>query len=354
VLFGFPIAATGNNWLHECVCHAVRAIHSAIDHGRRFPGWPTLLPARHRRELKPRTRLRDRLKAYDSALRGLTKAERALVLDALDTENRIAELLSGAIECVRLIDLPQAIQTPIRELFGCAFELLTDLGIRDEMYEAIYVASSDHVCPFCGTEYFDAPGASRESLDHYLARSVYAFASANLRNLVPMGHKCNSGYKLATDLLRCADGAPRVAFDPYLHIKLDMSLDASEPFGGSNPHTPKWQIQFEPDPPAVSTWDEVFAVRERYCRDHLDPSFASWLSLFGKWARISGVSTDTDQAMIRALRRYEEYWTECGMQDRAFLKAAVFRMLRLHCEAGHARLLGHLRNLVAPPTQVAA
>jgi hypothetical protein len=136
-------------------------------------------------------------------------------------------------------------------------------------------------------------------------------------------------------------------------VKLGVSLDASDPFGGATPHTPKWQVHFEPDAPAVSTWDVVFAVRERYRRDHLDPSFANWLGLFGKWARSTGLQTDTDEALVSALRRYEEYWTESGMQDRAFLKAAVFRMLRRHCEAGHERLLEHLRNLVAPPTAVA-
>jgi hypothetical protein len=89
----------------------------------------------------------------------------------------------------------------------------------------------------------------------------------------------------------------------------------------------------------------VFAYR----RDHLDPSFANWLGLFGQWARREAVLVDTDEALVAALRRYEALWTESGLQDRAFLKAAVFRMLRRHCEAGHERLLHQMRNLVSPP-----
>lgn len=353
MLFGYPIAATQNNWLHDCLCEAVRTTHAAIDRGKRYPGWPTVLPAGHRNALKARIGLRDRFKAYNAAVRKLGKAERSLVLDALGSQNRVADLLSGACECMTLENLPQAVQDSVADLFGFAFELLTDLGVRDQQYKAIYSAAADHVCPFCGTEYFDAPGAAREALDHYLSRSRYAFAAANLRNLVPMGHKCNSSYKLAADLLRSADGSRRVAFDPYVHATLSVSLDTSDPFDGSTAHTPRWVIRFEPNTPGVSTWDEVFAVRERYRRDHLDPSFSNWLGLFGKWARNAGMQTDTDGALVRALQRYEEFWAESGMQDRAFLKAAVFRMLRRHCEAGHQRLIKQLRSLVASPPTVA-
>jgi hypothetical protein len=59
---------------------------------------------------------------------------------------------------------------------------------------------------------------------------------------------------------------------------------------------------------------------------------------------------DTDEELVEVLRRYEAFWVESGMQDRAFLKAAVFRMLRLHCESGHKRLIELLKNLVTPPT----
>jgi len=346
VLFGYPIEATQNNWLHDCLCSAVRTIHEIVDQKRKYPPWPTILPAGHRGALKLRTGLRDRFKSYNSVLRMFDKVDRDLVLDALEGENRVAELLSGACECLTLHDLPQDLRKPIAELFGLAFELLSDLGVRDEQYEAIYSAVSDHVCPFCGTEHFDPPGPKREALDHYLSRNRYTLASANLRNLVPMCHKCNSSYKLSTDLLRCSDGSRRVAFDPYVHTSLRVSLDESDPFNGSTPNTPKWEIRFDPDVPAVSTWDQVFSVRERYRRNHLDPDFRRWLSSFGQWARAGDINADTGEALVAALGRYEEYLILCGMHDRAFLKAAVFRMLRRHCEDGHQRLIEQLRDVV--------
>jgi hypothetical protein len=348
VLFGYPVEATQNNWLHECLCETVRGIHKAVDAGMGYPPWPEVLPNAHRAKLRARTGLRDRLKAYDLAVRQLVKADRDVVLEAVEAENRISELVSGTHDCATSEGLPPVVRQPAEALFGFAFELLADLDVRDPQYAAIYAAVPEHVCPFCGTEYFDAPGAAREALDHYLTRNRYPFAAANLRNLVPMGHKCNSNYKHASDLLWRSDGSRRVAFDPYNHTQVGVSLDDSEPFHGATECTPNWAIRFDPETPEVATWDEVFAVRERYRRDNLDPSYANWLGLFGKWARRAGLPTDSNISLLAALRRYEEFWTDSGMQERAFLKAAVFRMLRRHCEAGHQRLLAQIRDLVAP------
>jgi hypothetical protein len=288
------------------------------------------------------------LENYDRAIRSLSKTNRDTVLETVEAQNRIEDLLSGVCECATIDSLPEDMREPICDLFGFAFDLLTDLEIRDRQYTAIYEAVPDRMCPFCGTEYFDAPKATREALDHYLTKTLYPFAAANLRNLVPMGHKCNSGYKLATDLLRCTNGSRRVAFDPYNHTNVRVLLDDSDPFDGATMNTPRWHIRFDPDVPAVQTWDEVFSVRERYRRDHLNPSFASWLEHFGKWARSLNPRPDTDETLLDALRRFETFYSDCGMQDRAFLKAAVFRMLRLHCEHGNQRLIEVLRNVVAP------
>ncbi|CAG2147610.1 hypothetical protein [Cupriavidus numazuensis] len=347
MLFGYPIAATQNNWLHECICEAIRRIHAAADARKRYPVWPQILPEEYRENLASRRGLRDRLQTYNRAIRRLSADERALVLETLDAENRIPDLLSGAHDCGTVDSLPEIVQKPVIDLYSFAFDLLTELSLRDEHYAAIYAAAPEHTCPFCGTEIFDAPGAPREDLDHYLARSRYPFAAINLRNLVPMGHKCNSKYKLARDLLRRDDGSRRVAFDPYNHVKVDVILDDSDPFDGSTANTPRWIVRFDPETAEVPTWDEVFSVRERYSRDHLDPSFSRWLSLFGKWAR-SEIGDDTDEALVAVLRKYEEFWADHGMQDRAFLKAAVFRMLRLHCEAGHRRLIQQLRHVISP------
>ncbi|ODU46224.1 hypothetical protein [uncultured Aquimonas sp.] len=348
MFFGYPLAATQNNWLHECVLAAVKNVHALVDAGKRYPAWPNILPDKYREMLKSRTGLRDRFKAYNLALRTLSsKGERDGVLAAVTDQNRIEELLSNACNCVALEALPAAIREAVTALFDFAFALLTDLGVRDEHYKAIYDSAIAHVCPFCGTEYFDAPGAPREALDHYLAKSRYPFAAANLRNLVPMGHKCNSNYKLAIDLLFDGDGVRRVAFDPYNHTEIKLVLDDSDPFDGSTPAMPCWTIKFEPDVPAVLTWDAVFSIRERFRRDHLDEGYPAWLWDFRNWAQSAQQPSDTDADLIEALKRYERFCAGGGMRERAFLKAAVFRMLRLRCEEGNDRLKQLLRDLLA-------
>lgn len=348
MLFGYPVEATQNNWLHDCLCETVRKLHARADAGKRYPAWPKILPKAYRVKLESRTGLRDRVKAYDRAIRKISKADRDAILQAVEAENRISDLLSGACDCATIDNLPEVVREPADALFAFAFDLLTDLDVRDQQYAAIYASASEHMCPFCGTEYFDAPGTAREALDHYLTRSRYPFAAANLRNLVPMGHKCNSSYKLASDLLRRADGTRRVAFDPYDHLNLSVSLDDSEPFDGASTNTPRWEIRFEPENPAVSTWDEVFSVRERYRRDHLDPWYENWIRGFVAWARRRNWHSLADAELGAALGEYAEFWAANGLSDRAFLKAAVFRMLRRHCESGHRRLLDQIRNLVMP------
>lgn len=346
MLFGYPIAATQNNWLHDCVISAVRRIHELVDANKRYPAWPKILPAEHQVALESRTGLKDRLKAYDIALRKVSLViERDAILAAVTDQNRISELLSNTCNCAPLDTLPMAIRDAVTSLFDFAFGLLTDLKVRDEHYRAIYDAVLEHVCPFCGTEYFDAPGTPREDLDHYLAKSRYPFAAVNLRNLVPMGHKCNSKYKLAADLLY-GGGGRRVAFDPYNHTTIRLSLDESDPFSGATENTPNWVIHFAPDSPAVQTWDEVLSIRMRYRQSHLDKDYSSWLRGFSQWAKREGIEADTDAGLVNALRKYEEIWGDFDIQDRAFLKAAVFRMLRLRCEQGHDRLKQQLRDLV--------
>jgi hypothetical protein len=352
VLFGYPIQSTQNNWVHECVCEAIREIHALVDGNGAYPAWPAIVPAAYREGLKSRTGLQKRLQRYDRAVRLLTKPERDEVIAALDGENQIADLLAGASDCTRVDGLPPAIRAEVENLYDFAFGLLTTLLVRDAHYTIIYNATPAHICPFCGTEYFDAPGAPREAMDHYLAKSLYPFAAANLRNLVPMGHKCNSSYKAAKDLLRRKDGSHRTAFDPYAHAAVSISLDHSEPFGGTRENTPRWDIQFVPNTPESVTWDEIFSLKERYRRDHLDRDFRAWLDQFAKSAKLRGAVANVADLLER-LDWFEKLQGFMGLQDRAFLKTAVFRMLRLKCEAGDGRLLAQLMSLVAEPEALA-
>ncbi len=347
MLFTYPVAATTNNWLHDSLRDAVRTIHAAAEAGTATPAWPDIFPVAHRTTLKKRRALRDRLTQYETAARLLNPAQHQQILIALDEQNRVSDLLSGVCDCDRCDRLPAHIQEPAKELFAEGFRLLTEFGIRDAQYQSIYASLDSKACPFCGCEYFDAPQAPREALDHYLAKSIYPYAGTNLRNLAPIGTKCNSNYKKDRDVIRAANVA-RLAFDPYGNGSASVSLVQSVPFAGTDGDTPDWIVDFVPASQQAETWDAVVEIRTRYRRDILDQTFKTWLGWFGDWCR-SGAGSPTDgPTLLSALDRYLAMLKSKGHSDRAFLQFAVFEFLRLQCQTGNTRLVNLLLDVAKP------
>ena len=304
--------------------------------------------------MRGRPRLAELLEKYDSVLRRLSKPKRDFVLGALEGQNRIAGLLSNtADDCARKSDLPKSIQKIVQDLFDYAFDILGEktIDLRGPHYRRIYGDLKVPVCPFCALDTFSSPEAPQEALDHYLAGSIYPFAAANLRNLVPMCHDCNSKYKKTKDMIRHAgqNTARRQAFDPYdCSTTVRVFIDDSKPFlvGPEDPGA--WVIRLDPDIEVVTTWDEVFSVRERYRRDYLAKRYGPWVEHFVHLAR-KEMTVYSNEELIKLLLSHERDWEMLGLEDRAFLKAAVFRMLRLHCEAGNQDALNHLRDWIYPP-----
>ena len=341
MLYGFPAEATTENWLHETLCAVVNAVNTKAAANENYPKWPSIIPDDYRDALKRKHGLKSKVKAFNDAFRGLTDDEKTIIIRTLNEQNSLSTLLTCESHCYCLNDLPASIREPIKELFVFAFDLLSDLGIRDRHYALIYDAAKYHICPFCGLEHFDAPGAPREDYDHYLWKDSYPFAAVNLRNLAPMGGKCNSGYKKKQDVLKDVDGLRRRSYDPYNNTGVAVSLDDSVPFEGID-GKPRWQIEFTPATEESTTWDEVFHIRQRYERDVLNPDFNSWLRAFRNWCRSAKVAPTTGAEVIEALDRYITTLEDQGLNDRAFLKAAVFRMMRRHCVENNQRLIEFL------------
>lgn len=330
MLFGYPIEATAENWLHECLIEMIQTTHESIRTGDVIPPWPDIIPSIYRSSLRRRTGLKKHLENYQKAAGKLSSAELAKVSSAVINQNNISDLLAGKCDCDKLDDFPDAIKEPVKALFESGFKLLSALEIRDRQYKIISDKVRYHICPFCGCEFFDAPGGSRPDLDHYLAESKYPFAAANLRNLVPMGDKCNSKYKLAEDVLYTEDGTRRSSHDPYGKFEsVKISLLRSVPFARKQGFydLPEWQIDFGPSTKEVSTWLSVFHIEERYKRDNLDYDFISWLKDFQEYCKSLDFKPATDQDVLDALESFLVYLKGLGARDRAFLRFAVFEML---------------------------
>jgi hypothetical protein len=346
MLYCYPPSATKKNWLQACLLVILRRTHTALEGGLPLPAWSALIPAAYKQRLSRRTAIKDRILAYAIAFESLPTFDQQAVRRAMGDQNRIEKLLKGTTTCARIDDLPEVIRKPAKELGSEAFRLITEFKIRKKQYELIYAAAPKKVCPFCGLEHFGAPGTPSEDLDHYLPRSKYPFAAANLKNLPPMGDRCNTAYKRAIDPIWDGVNA-RVAINPYGLSCYAISLRNSDPFGGHRPDEPRWEIEFSPDTPEAATWDAVFAIRERYEEDHLKVSYIDWLGEFRKWASSLSVEPSNDTELVRALERYLDFRRYEGLSDRSFLKAAVFEMLLEHCLSGHRRLLDLLMDVVS-------
>ena len=348
MLHGYPVYATADNWLHENIQAILYNIYLDVSSGKVPKRWPNCLPNPCRDTLRAKTGLKTRLFKYIEAFKHLTQSDRDRVQEAVVCQNKIEALLSNTESCATTNELPSSIQAPLRELYAFCFTLLTELGIRDEQYRIIWESSTQHICPFCGIETFDSPTAPREDLDHFLAQSIYPCAAINLKNLVPMGKKCNQQYKGILDVLRSPDGNRRRVFNPYHHGTISISLKDSIPFAGARGQIPRWCVDLQPASEECETWDVIFSVRERYVRDILDPFFIEWLRAMASWwSREVPSIVLSDEEFLREMARYIGVVVSMKLTGRDFLRVPTFEMLYTKCLQGNARLIKLLRSVVS-------
>jgi hypothetical protein len=259
-------------------------------------------------------------------------ADRAAVRQAMDDQAALVELFQGNRAAHRLQDLPQIARDPLKHFFEKAFEMLTRLGIRDNNYKMFLTLVDQRICGFCGCEYFSGASSRREPLDHYLAVSLYPFAGANARNLVPMGPKCNSSYKGGRDILRGDGGARRLCFDPYAAAPVQISLMGSQLFARDD-GLPQWQIDLIGDAARIETWDAVFDIKRRIAEDHLDSIYKNAIKVVGTF-RHKQPQVFAGLDLAGAFQHLGNLSRAKGWSDRAFLETALYDLLEVRSQAG--------------------
>lgn len=350
----YPIAATAENWVHDAVYAKVRSALEALNSGGTAPDWADDM----HKDLADREALKTRYNAFRTVAEGLSINQRTKVLRALEEQNNIPAVFNSAAACPRITATPVRIRKPTAALFTAAFDTLKSLKVRDRQYQTIFDSLPGKCCPFCGIEPFEAPGLAREDLDHYLPRSLYPFAGANLRNLAPMGGKCNRAYKQTVDIICDNTGQRRRCFDPYGENRAKVSLMASRPFegGGAGPFPlPVWQIDLLGDADLVATWDQAFQVRRRF-RGKVEAHFREWMEHFAIWCAGQVGLITTSPEVIVALERYLDFVLQRTNDEGAHLRRAVFEMLHQQCAESDIsdRLTSWLSALVRTQRQLAA
>lgn len=360
MLFNYVYPPTIDNWVHECLKATILSIHAAIDDGT--------IARKTGRELVP-SRYHDRLgKRLDVTLRGapaglpkylkeyaehaakVTPTDRALVVAALHDQDDVAALLQGQGNGTKLGLLPNELQEPISSLYDYGFEALSTTKLRDEFYKKLHGKMKYRICPFCGLVPLDPPRAPREALDHSLPKHLYPFAGANLRNLAPACHKCNSTYKLGKDVLRRTDGVRRKSFDPYSTSAAKVTLSNSQPFAVDG-QKPGWVVEFDPDCEECRTWDEIYDIRRRYREHSLEPDYDTRRTTFAQWVAdklvdTPGLDTDSPNAIADLLRRWARILERQGLIDQSFLWTEVFIWMSGHCSNGNDRMVRLTRRII--------
>lgn len=339
MLFSYPIEAVGENWLNAVAVDMMLAGMDAIDAGRRPSAWPACLPPARRALLEQRTGLRSKLSNLLREYGRLPVAERSDVRAAILRQTELPNVFSDNAPCPTLASLPLSVHAPASALASYLFGQLSSLRegdglLRDNQYGVIYASKIRH-CPFCGLNYFRAPGAPRHALDHLLPISIYPFAAADLRNLPPACDECNSTYKRGIDILTDLGGLRRRCSDPYDGPTYRISLAGSEFFKGNTVGgfvLPRWDIALVGDEPdRAETWDTVYQIKVRYARDILDADFLSWIEHYSGWFVVEMGRGHAPDAVAAEIPRYILGVVQDGYADRAFLKAEAFRLLNRAC-----------------------
>lgn len=355
----YPIEATQENWLHETIVDVISELHVRLDRGEIVAAnqetWRQLvsedLEESKRQKLISSRGIRDRIFEYVTEVEQLLPMVRPQVLAALENQNRIPELLLGGEEISSIQDDFPSVHEKVKELFVFCFEKLTDFKVRERQYHIVFNDLDEKTCPFCGIERVMNPDDTAQDQDHYLAKSIYPFAAANMRNLVPMCRCCNRDYKKAKDVLRCEQGNSRRAFDPYACEPPTVSLLNSKLDVNNNSLLPEWQVDFLPSSEEVETWDNVFDIRTRYKRDVLDQNFGRWISDFSKKCAKDRnrklISADmTDDQVKERLSFYSEDKSETPSIREGFLEPKIFEYLLEQFGNGNERVINLVRDAV--------
>lgn len=291
MLRSYPIQACQENWLHDALISIILEIHNKINQNQSVISsnstWNrlvnnTLIPAPHKSELRSARGIRDRAFNYKDELLKLDVQQRQDVLTAIISQNSIPGLLDGTTQVNVIYQTLPTLHDKANDLFVFSYEKLTDFKIRERQYDIIFASLPIKICPFCGIERVMDPEETAQDQDHYLAKSIYPFAAANMRNLVPMCRCCNRDYKKNKDILYNENHIRRKAFDPYNFTPFEISLIDSTVIENTSPLKFNWVITFDNNSEESETWDDVFSIKERYKRDILDQYFDKWLSGYMK------------------------------------------------------------------------
>jgi hypothetical protein len=334
MLATYPIEAAEENWLSDCLTTSLLARLAHLDAGVAYDAFPADVLAEYREIITRFTGIVERFNALADALMVLNADQRQAVRSAIETQNRIPDIFDGATECFACNDVLPDVHELARKLFEFSFGALSKIkspGAESPVRDVHFTISYDHLakkcCPFCGMERLEPhhPDIPRPDLDHYLAVSLYPFSGVNLRNLTPMGDRCNSSYKLAQDILYDQHRNRSPCYDPYGDITAEFSLAGSTILGTPD-GVPVWNLHLGPTSPQTANWDRIFRIKLRL-EQSLNAEFSSWTTDMGEVLRNWGYDLNVLEDVSEGLIRYRTSCTTDSLPAIGHLKAEIASLL---------------------------
>lgn len=344
----YPIEATEENWLNTCLTSAILTRLAQLDAGETSAVFPTDVLEQYQETISRYTGIVERFNELSQALAGLSAGQREAVRSAIETQNRIPEIFDGTIHCFVCKETLPEIHNLAKNLFEFSFGALSRIkspgaesSVRDVHYAVAYKHLKKKCCPFCGMERLEPnhPDIPRHDLDHYLAISRYPFCGINLRNLAPMGDRCNSSYKLAGDILHDQQGNLLPCYDPYGDVTAEFSL-AGSIIVGTPAGEPVWNLHLGPVSPQTANWDRLFQIRLRL-EQSLKAEFSSWATEIGRIVESLGYDLNVLEEFSKGLIRYREICGTESLSAIGHLKAEVASLLIQDLESDEKRERTH-------------
>lgn len=284
--------------------------------------------------------LKDEFESLYEKLLKLNELDRKRIYSQL-CDNNMVELLCEDITVVpdTYLDWKSGIGKDIKEVIALCYKKLDlshfkrtgcELKPTHRFYRD-YIKVNKSVCPFCAINSYKNPlSPRREDFDHYLCKSKYPLAAANMDNLIPMCSECNQDYKKNIDVLYEEDNRV-VAFYPFsqlagISIRITSTLDLVSPFYR------RWSVELvandASDAQKVANWNRVFSIEARLINE-ISEYYDEWMKqALGERKGRKFTTVATFRAHMKNRSKVEAKNSDRRNEPKALLKSVFYEYVQ--------------------------
>lgn len=207
--------------------------------------------------------------------------------------------------------------------------LKTNAWEIDKHYEEFFgkIANEAKTCAFCGINQLPDPRSYRADYDHLAFKGDYPISAVNVKNIAPACTECNQRYKNSKNVFYSDDERTvrRLFNYPFTHsINVEIDFSGSIlPYTDIRNENGVWNLNFKPNNGFVTTWNEIYQIKDRYIREVLNVDYKIWIGEFVDEMKGRGVN-DTGQLKSYFIKHFRRY-AKNKLQKRYLVKSSLFK-----------------------------